>query len=109
MKKSTKPKALWVSAFPKQVPPEVMRKARYERKARAWKRNHPECEACPRLGRKPSKTRDVHHLAGRTGDLLLDDTKWLAVCRNCHTWIHQNIEASRKLGLLSPRGQWGKQ
>lgn len=29
----------------------------------------------------------VHHMAGREGDLLFDKSKFLCVCNNCHRWI----------------------
>ena len=29
---------------------------------------------------------DVHHMQGRIGNLLTDETKFLAVCRACHDW-----------------------
>ncbi len=38
------------------------------------------------------KATDVHHMAGRTNAMLLDQTKWLAVCRNCHRQITDNSE-----------------
>jgi len=27
---------------------------------------------------------EVHHTKGRVGDLMLDETHWLAACRHCH-------------------------
>jgi hypothetical protein len=35
-------------------------------------------------------TTDIHHKQGREGDLLLDESKWLPVCRNCHDTIEMN-------------------
>jgi hypothetical protein len=40
---------------------------------------------------------DVHHIAGRSGDRLNDTSKWMAVCRSCHTWIEEHpVEATEK-------------
>ena len=33
---------------------------------------------------------DVHHMAGRRGDALLDDTRWIALCRDCHRWVTEH-------------------
>lgn len=43
---------------------------------------------------------EIHHVAGRTGWRLNDDTKWLAICRAEHTFIHENPGVARSLGLL---------
>lgn len=46
------------------------------------------------------KTTDVHHKAGRTGELLLDVSFWLAVSRKGHNFIHDNPEFSYSKGWL---------
>jgi hypothetical protein len=43
---------------------------------------------------------DVHHASGRSGTNMLDDTTWMAVCRACHSYIHNHPGASRSLGLI---------
>src|SRR5436309_2719919 len=95
-------KAPWVSAFPEQATPNNAvlagrRKARYERKARAFKRAHPTCQVCG------APTQDVHHKAGRRGDRLLDDTKFLATCRPCHDWITTHHKEAVRLGYSLSR------
>jgi len=42
---------------------------------------------------------DIHHMKGRIGDLLLDQTYWLPVCRACHYWIEMRPEAAKELGF----------
>lgn len=42
---------------------------------------------------------DVHHTEGRVGALFLDDTKFKAVCRQCHTFIHENPQLAKDLNL----------
>jgi len=46
---------------------------------------------------------DVHHKAGRVGDDYLNMNKWLAVCRNCHTWIEINPVEAKELGFSESR------
>jgi hypothetical protein len=45
---------------------------------------------------------DVHHsFAGSNRDAFyLVQSTWLAVCRACHSWIHENPEKARILGYL---------
>ena len=53
------------------------------------------CEIC-----KKRNSNDIHHIAGRLGDLLNDVTNFLAVCRACHDWIHANGREAREKGYL---------
>ena len=50
-----------------------------------------------------SKSTDVHHKKGRVGDNYLNISTWLAVCRNCHTWIENNPTESKLLGFSEQR------
>ncbi len=45
---------------------------------------------------------DVHHkFSGSDRDTYyLVQSTWLAVCRNCHNWVHLNPKESRALGYL---------
>lgn len=43
---------------------------------------------------------EVHHIRGRVGDLLLDETYWLAVSTEGHRWIHNNVAEARKKGWI---------
>lgn len=47
------------------------------------------------------RTTDVHHIAGREGKLLCDESKWLAVSRGGHDWIHAHPNAARLRGWLA--------
>lgn len=102
-RKPKRPLAIWTQAYPEQVTPNRAvlagrRKARYAQKARAFKRKYPFCTLC-----WVRPTQDVHHLAGRRGDRLLDDTKWIALCRLCHDWIHANPKLAKQRGLMLSR------
>jgi hypothetical protein len=44
---------------------------------------------------------DIHEpLTRARGGSILDPKNTMAVCRSCHTWIHDNPENATKLGLL---------
>lgn len=45
---------------------------------------------------------DVHHVRGRLGSRLLDQRSWKAVCRICHTWLHDHPKEARKMGWIKP-------
>lgn len=46
--------------------------------------NQPWCLRCGALAT------EVHHKAGRVGGLLLDESKWAAVCAGCHRYITEH-------------------
>ena len=61
----------------------------------------PRCEA--KLVGCTGVSTEIHHKAGRVGDKYLRIGTWLAVCRNCHTWIEINPDAAKELGLSESR------
>jgi hypothetical protein len=63
----------------------------------SYLKNHPMCEA--RLPGCNLSASDIHHKHGRVGDLYLDDTEYIALCRNCHRWIHDNPAKAKDLNL----------
>jgi hypothetical protein len=63
--------------------------------------NHPYCEA--HLPGCQINATDIHHKKGRTGDLMLDDTEFLAVCRLCHGWIETHPVEAKELRLSKSR------
>ena len=48
---------------------------------------------------------DLHHMAGRTGDLLTDTRYFMAVCREHHLWIHNNPKESLENGYTILRSK----
>lgn len=46
---------------------------------------------------------DVHHRKGRIGALLLDVTKWSALCRPHHDWVGQHPAAAVEMGISELR------
>lgn len=62
---------------------------------------HPYCAICMH------RATDVHHKAGRIGALLLDETRWLPLCRPCHVrvttqpaWAVEHGYSQSRLGPL---------
>lgn len=43
---------------------------------------------------------DVHHMAGRIGELLTNQTYFLAVCRGCHRYLHDHSEWAQEHGFI---------
>lgn len=73
----------------------------YRTKAIAFKKANPVCQAG--LSGCLVHTSEVHHKAGRIGKLLLDETKWLAICSKCHAYITEHSKEAIELGLSQRR------
>lgn len=43
---------------------------------------------------------EIHHIRGRIGDLLLNESYWLAVSVDGHKWIHDNVNLAREKGWI---------
>lgn len=70
----------------------------YARLRREFLLSSPHCQA--NLPNKCTRqATDVHHKAGRIGNLLNDTKHWLAVCRACHDWIELNPIEAKELGF----------
>ena len=46
---------------------------------------------------------DLHHARGRVGNLLIDVSNFVALCRNCHTFIELNPDFAKKNGFSKKR------
>ena len=65
------------------------------RKARdLYMRANPICECC-----NTATATDLHHSAGRTGDLLTNIEYFKALCRGCHTEVELNPKWAKENGL----------
>jgi len=92
-------------ALPHRSQKRIKEEAEYSQKRRVFLLNHPMCEA-HLLGICTQHATDVHHKAGRTGTLYLDEKYWLATCRSCHMWIETHPKEAREMGLsLSKHNQ----
>ena len=49
------------------------------------------------------KATTIHHRAGRIGELLTDETNFLAVCMDCHTAIELNPDWAKRKGYSISR------
>lgn len=78
-------------------------KAEYGRKRAAFLKSSKRCRNCG-----ASRGLDVHHIRGRLGELLVRQEYWVALCRSCHAWVHDNPTAARERGLLAEFGQWNR-
>lgn len=69
----------------------------YAKNAKIYRQNNPLCminaPGCTRF------TEGVHHVKGKIGDLLLDETHWMPACNWCNNWIEANSERAFELGL----------
>ncbi len=79
------------------------RRRRYLKQRDAWL-SLPENKLCGCC--KVRKASECHHSRGRRGDLLLAERFWIAVCSDCHQWIHNNMAEARRMGMLCEVGQW---
>jgi hypothetical protein len=73
----------------------------YSRLRDAFLTAKPRCEA--KLVGCTGVSTEIHHKAGRVGDKYLRIGTWLAVCRNCHTWIEINPAEAKELGFSESR------
>jgi len=78
-----------------------MQNAQYSDKIKRFKAENKFCKA--KLPNCQKIAVDVHHMAGRANDLLLEEKYWLPVCRNCHDWITENSAEAIDLGLSISR------
>lgn len=46
---------------------------------------------------------EIHHKAGKIGELYTKVSNFLAVCRNCHRWITDNSKEAIELNLSNSR------
>jgi hypothetical protein len=98
-KSTTMPKP---TARQKRLPSRSPKRAKEERiysgKRIIFLSAHPMCQAHI-TGVCTHQSTDVHHKAGRSGDLYLDENFWLAVCRACHMYIELNPLWAREKGF----------
>lgn len=74
--------------------------AAYKALRDTFMKTHEVCQA--QLDECTGKATECHHKAGR-GQYLLDDTKFMALCNNCHIWINEHNEAATTLGFCQSR------
>lgn len=76
----------------------------YSRLRLQFLKDFPWCSVCLKTKACPQHATDIHHRAGRGKFLLRVDT-WTGLCREHHTWVHDNPAESKVNGLLMTREQ----
>ena len=61
---------------------------------------HPTCAVFP-----TQQAIEIHHTAGRKGDMLNKTDDWIAVSRHGHMWIHDNPKEAMRLGFIKLIGK----
>lgn len=83
-------------------PKRVKADAEYSARRKVFLTKNPMCHAhLP--GICTQYATDVHHKAGRTGSLYLDETHWVALCRACHSYVEAHPKEAREMGLSELR------
>ena len=89
----------------KPIPPRSQKRSKEERlyvaKRIIFIQEHPMCEAHI-SGICTEYATEVHHKhSGKDREQsFIDEKTWMAICRNCHNWIHNNSRDARELGFL---------
>ncbi len=91
------------SIIPLKSVKQLNRDIEYAKLRKKWITEHKICEA--HLKGCKQAANQVHHKQGREGSLMLDTSKWLAVCHNCHMWITEHSNESIEMGLSLKRNQ----
>ena len=73
----------------------------YKKVREIYLNNNPNCEA--KLQGCSYEATEIHHKAGKTGDLLFNTKYFLAVCRTCHNWIEGNPKEAKQMNLSVDR------
>lgn len=98
-------KKLYIKVTPKISPisdKQKVRLARYRVARDEYMRQHGVCQA--QLDRICTyKATDLHHRAGRVGELLWDTRYFLAVCRGCHQLIEREPAMAKEKGFSLDR------
>jgi hypothetical protein len=70
----------------------------YSQKRKVYLSSNPMCKAhLPTICTQTAT--DIHHMAGRIGELYLDETYWVALCRACHSYVEAHPKEARDMGL----------
>lgn len=67
---------------------------------KSFLRANPSCQM--RIKCMGSEATDVHHSRGR-GEYYLDETTFIAGCRECHTWVGDHHAEAEALGFVKSR------
>lgn len=79
---------------------QAKRLAKYRVVRDEYFKTHPICEY---PGCNEINNLDLHHMKGRTGDLLTDVRYFKALCRKHHRWVEENVNEAIEMGLSAKR------
>ncbi len=85
------------SIIPAKSEKQIARDIKYAKLRKEWMGWHRECQA--KLSGCRIFASHVHHMAGRSGELLFDTSKWKSVCWSCHELITKDSAMAIQLGL----------
>lgn len=79
----------------------------YNKLKRSYLKEHDLCQACMKLGKPHARaSKEIHHARGRIRRLLVDTRFWIAICRECHDYLHDHPATGRRLGLIAPATEY---
>lgn len=73
----------------------------YSKRRTAYLALHQFCEA--KLPGCKCNATEIHHKAGKIGELYVLISNFLAVCRSCHNWIEAHPEEAKELNFSESR------
>ena len=94
-----KPKKQYISPISKK---QASRLSEYRKVRDEFMKQHPLCQAniVKECGYYAT---DVHHMKGKIGEDLINAENFLAVCRQCHTYIEEHPEEAYSKGFSIKR------
>ena len=130
-RKAPRPKAIWTEAFP----PKHVVTEKTKRPVKFWRSKKPRTRIKPATSKRLAQLREyskariawlagrkcerhsvylrealateVHHKLGRRGPSLLDQSKWVALCSECHAVITNEPKKAIEEGWTDPSGWRG--
>lgn len=83
---------------PQKIKPRSDKRAKlenvYQKLRIAFLEENPYCKRCGK------KSEDLHHAGKRSGRMLIATAYFMALCRKCHTWVHENSKEAKEQGYL---------
>lgn len=83
-------------------PKRLKQLAEYRKRRTEYLEDNPSCEV--HISKQcMGKASEIHHKWGKIGNDLIDVNNFIAICRPCHNWVHENDAEARAKGLLISR------
>lgn len=75
----------------------------YKQMRDKFMQEHPICQGLGKIKGCNIQSTDLHHAQGRVGKNFIDETTFVALCRNCHEFVEGNPEIAKELKLSKNR------